>query len=362
MHSIKILHSADMHLGSVFSGLPYDKASMRKNEAAYTCMNIIKMASDCDALLLPGDIFDSGDVSLSYADMFIDAVSSINPVPVFYACGNHDSYYSDIVSYILKNSPPNLHIFTPDAIECVTIEDKKLKVYGASFSKEHCESSMLLNFTPCDTDYINILCIHADVSPSLYNPVDTSKFSEFRIDYAALGHVHAYDGIKKSGDCFWGYPGIPEGRGFDECGTKGYIKGTVSKNAHKLNFYPACKRCYIDERLDISDFSNKYELIEVINSICLSPDNICRFTLIGENNLSSSLDTKFLEASSMAYHSICRDNTVASVSFEEYTGLSGLKGLCAKETQKLIAGSDQEDEKEKYKKAFKMLSELFENR
>ena len=361
MQGVKILHSADMHLGSVFSGLPYEKAIIRKNEAAYTCMNIIKTASDCDALLLPGDIFDSGDVSLSYADMFIDAVSSINPVPVFYACGNHDSYYSDIVRYLVKNSPPNLHIFGPDKIECVTIEDKKLKVYGASFSKEHCENSMLLNFAPCDTDYINILCVHADVSASLYNPLDISGLSELKFDYAAFGHIHAYDGIKKTGNCFWAYPGIPEGRGFDECGKKGFIKGTISKNTHKLEFYPACKRCYIDEKLDVSDFNSNYELIEVINSICLSPDNICRFTLVGENNI-SSFDTKFIETSCMAYHSICRDNTVAAVSFDEYMGFSGLKGLCAQETQKLISSSHTDEEKEKYKKAFKMLVELFENR
>ena len=77
MNKIKILHSADMHLGSAFSSLSYEKAKLRQNEALQSCVNLIKQAADCDALLLSGDIFDSGNVSLSIIDMFLDAVKSL---------------------------------------------------------------------------------------------------------------------------------------------------------------------------------------------------------------------------------------------------------------------------------------------
>lgn len=362
MHSVKILHTADMHLGSVYSGLPYEKANLSRSEAVYTCINVVKSAQDLDALILSGDIFDSGSVSTSFADMLLDAVEKISPVPVFFACGNHDNYYTDIIRYCADNAPKNLHIFPPDVIECVTIEDKKLKIYGASFSKEHYLVSMLDDFPPCDDDYINILCIHGDVMQGDFNPIDIQKLSKLGIDYAALGHIHSFDGIKKTGSLSWAYPGIPEGRGFDECGEKGYIKGEVFKNNTGLKFYPSCKRCYIDEKIDISDFNNKYELAEVLNSMSLSPNNICRFTLVGENNFSYLVDTDFLASSCTAYHTVFVDKTALALSFEEYTGLTGLKGLCAKEAKKIIDGEASAYEKEKYKKAFKLLTELFENK
>lgn len=53
-----------------------------------------------------------------------------------------------------------------------------------------------------------------------------SHFGDLRgrgIDYLALGHVHSFRQEKLDEQGIWCYSGCLEGRGFDECGTKGYV-------------------------------------------------------------------------------------------------------------------------------------------
>ena len=361
MNKIKILHTADMHLGSLFSSLPYEKSKIRQNEQISTCMNIIKSASDCDVLLLSGDIFDSGCVSYALADVFLDAIKQISKTEVFYSCGNHDSYYADIISYCLQNAPSNLHIFQPDKPFVFTLEEKKAKICGVSFSTEHCYNSYTDILPDCDKTYINILCVHGDTEPSTYNPLDMNLLAKKGYNYVALGHIHSFKGINKSENMYWAYPGIPEGRGFDECGTKGFIKGFVSDEGVNLSFYPSSKRKYIDETIDISDFKSNYEITDVVSSIANGNENICRFTFVGENSV-AEFDPYEIAGGCNLFHFICTDNTKAHVSVESYSTNANLLGLCAKETIELCKTAESKEESEKYKKAFKLLADLFENR
>lgn len=361
MNKIKILHAADMHLGSSFSGLPYDKSKIRQNELVSGCINVIKSASDCDILLLSGDIFDSGDVPLCLADAFIDAIKEISSTRVFYACGNHDNYHTGIVSYCLKNAPSNLHIFRPDIPSVFTLEEKKTKIYGVSFSSEHSCGSFTEKLPACDKEYINILCVHGDTASDAYNLIDIKSLSEKGFDYLALGHIHSHGGINKTGDTYWSYSGIPEPRGFDECGKKGYVKGFVSKEQNELKFISSAKRIYVDEIIDVSDFKNEYEIYDVVNSISGGSENICRFTFVGENEF-SSFDFGLISSVCNNFYVLCVDNTVAKINVESYLGYEGIMGLCAKETIALCETCKNEEEKEKYKKAFKLLAELFEKR
>ena len=43
------------------------------------------------------------------------------------------------------------------------------------------------------------------------------------IDYLALGHLHDYQSGKLDTRGTWCYSGCLQGRGFDECGEKGYV-------------------------------------------------------------------------------------------------------------------------------------------
>ncbi len=362
MQGIKILHMADMHLGSAFSGLGSEFSRLRQSEHIHTCIKTICEAKDCHLVLLPGDVFDDSAVSFSVVDSFLGAVASLGNIPVFYSCGNHDSYYSPVIKYCIDNSPENLYIFPPDKISCYTLDNYRVRIYGSSFSTESCEASLLDDISDMSDSYLNILCMHGDVTPGKYNFIDIKRLQSSMFSYAALGHIHTYSGIRKSGECFYAYPGVPEGRGFDECGEKGYIKGYISKTEISLAFHPASSRRYIDDKIDISDFKNEYELIDVINSFCEQGNEICRFVLIGDNNFGKTIDVKTITGRCKSPYCQCIDKTRLTLHPEDYVGYPGLKGICASETIELINNSSDKDDIEDIKKAFAMLINLFENR
>lgn len=362
MHNIKIVHTADLHLGSTFSNMPYSNAVIRQNEAIHTALKIINGALDADILLIAGDIFDTEEISRSVLDTLLGAIASLKKTRVFYSCGNHDSYYTPAVEYCRNNAPANFHIFPPDEVSFVTLEDIHARVYGCSYSSQHSDGTMLNDINPCDNSFINILCTHSDMADSAYNPCDLKLLSKLGFDYVALGHIHSYSGIKKVGNLLWAYPGIPEPTGFDECGEKGYIKGDISKHGNSLEFIPCQKRKYIDETVDITDFISEHELIDVLESMTESQDNICRFTLVGENKFPSSVNTDIIADSLHCFCAECIDNSRVPLSPEDCANLPGLKGVCAQKTISMLSDAHTDKEKNLIKKAFAILSECFETR
>ena len=202
--------------------------------------------------------------------------------------------------------------------------------------------------------------MHGDPESEQYNPFRITDLDKLNIDYVALGHIHRFNGIKTVGSCRYAYPGIIEGRGFDECGEKGYIKGTLYKGSDSLKFYPCSERIYIDETVDISDFKNEYDLIEVINSIGLSSENICRVTFVGTNNFGHPIDINFIENKSEYFYCVCVDKTTTVISLDEYCEYPGLFGACATEAKRRIEESDSDEQAEMYRKSFELLKNAFE--
>ena len=174
MEEVRILHMADMHLGSAFARLDSDMSNVRRNETIYSCIKAIRNAADCDILLISGDAFDCNNINTSVMDSFLHAIDELGDIPVFYACGNHDSYYTDAVSYCLKNAPHNLYVFPPDKLTYYQFDTLNLRVYGASFGSELCDVPILEYAEELDKTYINILCMHGDNAKGKYNYIDVN--------------------------------------------------------------------------------------------------------------------------------------------------------------------------------------------
>ena len=69
---LKLLHAADIHLDSPFSGLDSRSAEARRNElrSAFTSMMTYARKADTDLVLLSGDLFPGlfGSVFFTHAD------------------------------------------------------------------------------------------------------------------------------------------------------------------------------------------------------------------------------------------------------------------------------------------------------
>lgn len=218
---LKILHSADWHLDSPFTGF-----SQRQRAALQARQRSLpgKIADlcrkeGCDLVLLAGDLFD-GKATRDTLDLLKAALSDCG-VPVFITPGNHD-YCGPGSPWLEETWPENVHIFT-GSLESVAIDALNCRIYGAGYRSMDCPG-LLENFRLQGDEPYQIAVLHGDaVTPtSPYCPITAAQVKQSGLAYIALGHVHKA-GAFRSGATLCAWPGPPMGRGWDECGEKGVL-------------------------------------------------------------------------------------------------------------------------------------------
>ena len=116
---MRILHAADFHLDSPFRGLSAEKARERRRESRDLLDRLANLANAraVDAVLLSGDLFDSGRVYRETLERMAQSLGGIR-CPVLIAPGNHDPYHSRS-PYCQVDWPENVHLFTESRISGV---------------------------------------------------------------------------------------------------------------------------------------------------------------------------------------------------------------------------------------------------
>ena len=241
---LKIIHGADFHLDSPFSGLTPERAAQRRGEQRELLGRLADLAREerADLVLLSGDLLDSERVFRETAEALSRALGSI-PCPVFLAPGNHD-FYSPSSPYAALDWPDNVHIFRSGEMEAVPLPALGCTVYGRAFTGPRQEDSPLAGFR-AEGEGLLLGCLHGDTAPSSpYGPITGEELAASGLHYLALGHIHQYSGLQRAGDAFWAYPGCPEGRGFDEPGDKGVLSIEAEPGKVSARFVPLCRRRY----------------------------------------------------------------------------------------------------------------------
>ena len=228
---LNIIHGADFHLDSPFSGLSPERAAQRRGEQRDLLTRLAQLAREkqADLVLLSGDLMDGETVYRETAQALSQALGGI-PCPVFLAPGNHDCYSPSSV-YATLDWPDNVHIFTSPAVEGVDLPQLNCTVYGRAFCSPHETDSPLAGFQAAEDGRLTLACLHGDTAPgSGYGPISQEEIAASGLDYLALGHVHQYSGLQRAGRTVWAYPGCPEGRGFDETGERACCSSTPSRD------------------------------------------------------------------------------------------------------------------------------------
>ena len=277
---IKIIHGADFHLDSPFSGLTPDRAIQRRGEQRALLDRLAGLAreKDADLVLLAGDLLDSERVYRETAQALRAALAAI-PCPVFIAPGNHD-FYSPRSVWAALDWPENVHIFTSSALE--RVETPEYTLWGRAFTDAHQDASPLEGLEVPDDGRLHLACLHGEVDPAgHYGPISRGDIAASGLDYLALGHIHQAAGPQKEGGTFWAYPGCPEGRGFDELGEKGVLYVEAEPGRVAAQFIPLAKYRYEIAAVDITGAA------DVLSAIRAAvPEHreslICRVILTGE--------------------------------------------------------------------------------
>lgn len=229
---IKILHTADWHLGAPLQGHG-EELRQALAEVPTKILEIVK-EEKCDLVLLSGDVFDGAYTPYIYQTVY-EALKAME-VPVFITPGNHD-FCSPDSPWNKELWPENVHIFRSQQIESVELPALDCCVYGAGFAAMDCPS-LLKDFVAVCPEKYAIGIFHGDTTQvnSPYNPITKAQAQMSNLDYLALGHIHKADSFM-AGKTLCAWPGCPMGKGYDEQGEKGVYIVTLEDTA-TLRFRP----------------------------------------------------------------------------------------------------------------------------
>ena len=334
MSTIKILHSADLHLDSPFQGLTAGKAAIRRGEQRQLLSALSALAREekADIVLLSGDLLDSGNTYHETGEELARCLGQME-APVFISPGNHD-YYSDKCPYARLKLPDNVHVFTRPEIESVQLEELGVCVYGAAFTDKY-SPPLLRGFkTEKREGVLNLLCIHGEVGAgdSTYDPISLQELADSGMDYVALGHIHKASGLQKAGETWYSWPGCPEGRGFDEAGEKTVNLLELGDGECKLETRSIAQRRYELMKVDVTGSD---ALLAVHTQL---PDetvkDIYRIILTGETEQSPDLRQLYTALSELFFQLQLRDETRLRRSVWERCGDDTLRGLFLEKLKK----------------------------
>lgn len=354
MNKIKLLHCADLHLGSDGSLIP-ERAGERKVELLGTFRKITNLCAEeaVDVLLIAGDLFEGSNVG-------VETVASVKaylgeiPTWVFIAPGNHD-YVGLDSPYLDKDWPDNVKIFK-GGLERVDLPDKAAVVYGAGFESTYVKRSLLDFPEDVDGTKLNLCVVHGEVvsegGESNYHGITPGILAGSQMDYVALGHIHKRTELQTIGGTTYAYPGCPDGRGFDETGEKGVYLGEIRKGAVDLHFRKMSSRLYLRERIDVSGAISELQAERLILKYLQDKygggfdEHYYKITVTGEVPRETFLPWENIRgalAQQLHYVQI-HDDTRIQVDYEELAQENSLKGIFLRRMLDKISGATKGDD------------------
>ena len=224
---MKIIHCSDLHLDSrMESNLPAAKAQARNIEICKTFSRMAEYAADKDvqAVLIAGDLFDTERVTSRTVDYILSVIQQKSQIDFLCLRGNHDGTGQ---AFLGRDLPENLQTFSDTWMYYHYNED--VCIAGVELTEKN--FSHIYDALSLRMEDINIVMMHGQDSTQ-FGPdlVCLPALKGKGIAYLALGHRHSYYTGRLDMDGVYCYSGCLEGRGFDECGEKGFVQLDIAPN------------------------------------------------------------------------------------------------------------------------------------
>lgn len=286
---LRIFHTADLHLDSPFSSLPPSVSEKRRDELRQVFIRMMQSAADehVDLVLMPGDLFDSGYVSMQTLKVLQAGFETLK-CPVVICPGNHDPYTPQSI-YATGKFPSNVYIFRDEAPSCFDFPDLGIDIWGAAFVRGLMENPPMVRIPTLSGDKIHILCQHGDTRNLLSKkcPLNPRDIAYRGFTYAALGHIHVPGKPEVLSGTTVAYSGCPMGRSFDEPGWGGALIVTIDSNRRvTLESRRYADKRYMVERLDVTGLDSDADVAgrvqQLIESKNYGSETSLRVILTGE--------------------------------------------------------------------------------
>jgi DNA repair exonuclease SbcCD nuclease subunit len=222
---LRLLHTADVHLGARHADLGDRAATQRERQfAAFVATVDMAIQEKVDLVLIAGDLFDSNVQPRRSVERAASQIKRLveSRIRVVIAPGTHDVY--DRASIYRAYDIPALAgavgsdlvtVLDPDHPE-VHLKNLDLVVHGRCYATKRAPQSPLAGLDVAGDDRAawHVGRLHAAVAIEGRTDGDdvvitTEEIAASHLDYLALGHWHSTS-KGKAGGTTWAYSGAPE--------------------------------------------------------------------------------------------------------------------------------------------------------
>src|SRR5690554_4476956 len=221
--SIKILATADLHLGKRSSDVTGDHASTK-----YTLSKITDYCIDknVDVLVLCGDIVDWDNRFFEAYGPLQEAFDNLGKhnIQVYLVAGNHD--FNVLPQIIETGNNAHVHLLGQDEnweVKAFTKNGQTIQFVGWSFARRYVKESAMLTWDDSllNPNYQTIGLLHGDTDArdSHYGPIDLNELRNTDVAMWILGHIHKPQQLADRP--IVRYPGSPQALSAKEPGIHG---------------------------------------------------------------------------------------------------------------------------------------------
>lgn len=329
---MKIIHCADLHLDSKMeSNLDRDAASMRRDELLDTFENMVDFAGreQVRVIMIVGDLFDKPNVRKAAKQRVVEQIKAHPEIDFCYLRGNHDQ--SDLIEELMADDEiSNLRLFGTEA--WTSYDYDEVVITGMELVKENSQT-LGMNLV-LDQNRFNIVMLHGQESDyqgkDKTEIINLSMLRNKYIDYLALGHIHSRKEERLDERGVYCYSGCLEGRGFDECGEKGFYLLEVEDSKLESTFVPIAKRQLHEVNVPVDPQMDMPEIIRIAKESVanISSDDLVKIIVTGVTDMNFDIDMKRLLRSldKDFFYIKGYDRTTVAIDYESFRNDRSLKG------------------------------------
>ncbi|MBI2027298.1 MAG: metallophosphoesterase [Deltaproteobacteria bacterium] len=299
MSKLKILHTADNHLGSKCSFLA-DYAATRTNDFFKAFQNIINTAisNSVNLFVLAGDLFDSPHPPLSLVQSVKSEFTKLkqNGIEIALIAGTHDDLIpSDSVYH---DSFWDDFIFLKDPVlqqpHSINIQGIPIHIYGISYNTLNIQNP-LPSLKRREGNGLHLGLLHCSIQNSPeWNimpkdlPCSTEDLFALGLNFIGLGHYHNYRLYENNNAPSGSHPlqlisycGSSEGKKFHESDERYVNVLTYDSEKLLIEKHPVQIKKMRDVEIDLLSVTDIQHLKNKIQEIS-GPDILAKITLKGE--------------------------------------------------------------------------------
>ncbi len=212
---MKLLHTADVHIGAAFKGLG-EKGREQRRQIRETFRKVIETAlsEKVDLVLIAGDLFDGNVQGKDDIDFVVEQLRRLGDTPACLIGGTHD--YIGANSALKKcgfdESARNVRLLDSDR-PFVRFDDLDLTVYGFSLTSNKGRRNPVKDLSAEGRSRFNVGMVHGSFDTGQVDRDDwvftAQDIEASGLNYLACGHWHSYFDIPTKRTRAL-YPGSPE--------------------------------------------------------------------------------------------------------------------------------------------------------